>query len=75
MHSFGVHSNERACRKSGRLGLEQVIGTTNVALSSSVAYASKNYSSPIDFNDFVSSLPLTSKLVSRADSNPRYMRS
>ena len=25
MHSFGVHSNESACRKSGRLGLEQVI--------------------------------------------------
>ena len=31
MHSFEVHSNESACRKSGRLGLEQVmmaIGTT-----------------------------------------------
>ena len=25
MHSFEVHSNESACRKSGRLGLEQVI--------------------------------------------------
>ena len=24
MHSFEVHSNESACRKSGRLGLEQV---------------------------------------------------
>ena len=24
-HSFEVHSNESACRKSGRLGLEQVI--------------------------------------------------
>ena len=24
MHSFVVHSNESACRKSGRLGLEQV---------------------------------------------------
>ena len=23
MHSFEVHSNESACRKSGRLGLEQ----------------------------------------------------
>ena len=23
-HSFEVHSNESACRKSGRLGLEQV---------------------------------------------------
>ena len=25
MHSFKVHSNESACRKSGRLGLEQFI--------------------------------------------------
>ena len=25
MHIFEVHSNESACRKSGRLGLEQVI--------------------------------------------------
>ena len=25
MNSFEVHSNENACRKSGRLGLEQVI--------------------------------------------------
>ena len=24
MHSFEVHSNESACRKNGRLGLEQV---------------------------------------------------
>ena len=24
MHNLVVHSNERACRKSGRLGLEQV---------------------------------------------------
>ena len=24
MHSFGVHSNESACRKNGRLGMEQV---------------------------------------------------
>ena len=24
MHSFEVHSNENACRKSGRIGLEQV---------------------------------------------------
>ena len=27
MHSFKVHSNESACRKSGRLGLEQVFST------------------------------------------------
>ena len=27
MHSFEVHSNESECRKSGRLGLEQVIRT------------------------------------------------
>ena len=26
MHSFEVHSNESACRKSGRLGMEQVFG-------------------------------------------------
>ena len=25
MHSFEVHSNESACRKSGRIGLEQVL--------------------------------------------------
>ena len=25
MHSFEVHSNESACRKIGRLGLEQVL--------------------------------------------------
>ena len=24
MHSFEVHSNESACRKSGRLGMDQV---------------------------------------------------
>ena len=29
MHSFEVHSNESACRKSGRLGLEQIIKHTN----------------------------------------------
>ena len=29
MHSFEVHSNESACRKSGQLGLEQVIGYPN----------------------------------------------
>ena len=29
MHSFEVHSNESACTKSGRLGLEQVF--TNVS--------------------------------------------
>ena len=28
MHSFEVHSNESACRKSGCLGLEQVLGMT-----------------------------------------------
>ena len=28
MHSFEVHSNESTCRKSGRLGLEQVIKST-----------------------------------------------
>ena len=28
MHSFVVHSNESACRKSGRLGLEQVYRVT-----------------------------------------------
>ena len=27
MHSFEVHLNESACRKNGRLGLEQVIIT------------------------------------------------
>ena len=30
MHSFEVHLNESACRKSGRLGLEQVIILTCV---------------------------------------------
>ena len=25
MHSFELHSNESACRKKGRLGLEQVM--------------------------------------------------
>ena len=29
MHSFEVHSNESACRKSGRLALEQVINECN----------------------------------------------
>ena len=28
MHSFEVHSNESKCRKSGRLGLEQVVDIT-----------------------------------------------
>ena len=30
MHSFEVHSNESACRKSGRLGLEQVYSAAQV---------------------------------------------
>ena len=29
MHNFVVHSNESACRKSGRLGLEQVYSIIN----------------------------------------------
>ena len=29
MHNFVVHSNESACRKSGRLGLEQVTKTSH----------------------------------------------
>ena len=42
MHSFEVHSNESACRKSGRLGLEQVNNglaqtRVNVLLSTSCA--------------------------------------
>ena len=36
MHSFEVHSNESACRKSGRLGLEQVISNIVVAHSFNV---------------------------------------
>ena len=32
MHSFEVHSNESACRKSDRLGLEQVISGWSVYL-------------------------------------------
>ena len=31
MHSFEVHSNERACRKSGRLAMEQVNGVQRMA--------------------------------------------
>ena len=31
MHIFEVHSNESACRKSGRLGLEQVIWVSQLA--------------------------------------------
>ena len=31
MHSFEVHSNESACRKSGRLGLEQVTSTNTTS--------------------------------------------
>ena len=34
MHSFEVHSNESACRKSGSLGLEQVQGCTEIYLRS-----------------------------------------
>ena len=30
MHSFEVHSNESACRKSGRLGLGQVCMTSSI---------------------------------------------
>ena len=30
MHNFVVHSNESASRKSGRLGLEQVIGRVGI---------------------------------------------
>ena len=37
MHSFEVHSNESACRKSGRLGLEQVIsGVSSVRDASGI---------------------------------------
>ena len=46
MHSFEVHSNESVCRKSGRLGLEQVqrhinkyrIHTTNSDLLTDNSY-------------------------------------
>ena len=33
MHSFEVHSNKSVCRKSGRLGLEQVICNTSYMLN------------------------------------------
>ena len=32
MRNFEVHSNDRACRKSGRLGLEQVLNPTRALL-------------------------------------------
>ena len=38
MHNFVVHSNESACRKSGRLGLEQVI----IVYSVRVSYVARN---------------------------------
>ena len=34
MHSFEVHSNESACRKSGRLGLEQVLSAVGGKITS-----------------------------------------
>ena len=36
MHSFEVHSNESACRKKVRLGLEQVITNFWLSLRESV---------------------------------------
>ena len=32
MHSFEVHSNESACRKKVRLGLEQVLDEMDIEL-------------------------------------------
>ena len=32
MHSFEVHSNESTCRKSGRLGLDQVIYDMDIVM-------------------------------------------
>ena len=32
MHSFEVHSNESACRKKVRLGLEEVVGRGGVRI-------------------------------------------
>ena len=46
MHSFEVHSNESACRKSGRLGLEQVSITTALHLFSQIGTPSIWTSSP-----------------------------
>ena len=34
MHSFEVQSNERACKKSGPLGTEQVLSTAPIVMSS-----------------------------------------
>ena len=38
MHSFEVHSNERVCRKSGRLGLEQVIRVGLIGIQNILSY-------------------------------------
>ena len=35
-HRFEVHSNESACRKSGRLGLEQVMNKMNEKIESKI---------------------------------------
>ena len=33
MHDFVVHSDESACRKSGRLGMDQVISNMHVSVN------------------------------------------
>ena len=68
MYSFEVHSNERACRKSGRLGLEQV--TIKNIRGIPLAYILCNTPSPssiiIDMKQYIiQNSPLYGNIFSR----------
>ena len=41
MHSFEVHSNESACRKSDRLGLEQVLNLNGAIVTFAMNFCKK----------------------------------
>ena len=51
MHSFEVHSNESACRKSGSLGLEQVQDKCVLSFLS-MCHKCMNLAQNIEFNHF-----------------------
>ena len=61
MHSFEVHSNESACRKKVRLGLEQVYDHRSLKLPTVICLVKlvydtmEIYSSIIDLRIFLSS--------------------
>ena len=59
IHSFEVHSNESACRKSGRLGLEQVFRTKLLCQKLRIYTDHKNLTCKMFYTDIVLKWRLT----------------